>query len=414
MFRNYLKLAWKVLLRRKFFTAISLFGISFTLVVLMLATAILDHVIAAYPPETKQNRTVGIYYAQLRGEDARRNGMAGFRLIDSYARNLPNVEKLSIATFGGSAFSYLNGQRVKSYLKRTDGVFWEILDFQFLEGHPYTNSDVRDGRMVAVINEATRRKFFGATTAVGRTLDVDGQRFVVVGVVPDVPVLRLVPFADIWVPYTTEKSDTYRSELVGNYIGILLLQDPAKLAATRDEFWSRLRTVKPSDRMFQTIEATPETLFDTLGRMFVGGGTGLGTGYGGRLALALAIAATVFMLLPAVNLMNLNTSRIMERASEIGVRKAFGASSRVLVGQFVIENVVLTLVGAAVGFVIAAWLLNVINASGFIQYATLQLNYRIFAWGVGLAIVFGLLSGVYPAWRMSRLHPVQALKGASR
>ena len=45
------------------------------------------------------------------------------------------------------------------------------------------------------------------------------------------------------------------------------------------------------------------------------------------------------MLLPAVNLVNLNVSRIMERASEIGVRKAFGASSRALVGQFVVENV---------------------------------------------------------------------------
>ena len=263
MLRNYLKLAWKVLLRRKFFTFISLFGISFTLVVLMLATAILDHVIAAYPPETRQDRTVGIYYAALRGDRVRRNGMAGFRLIDTYARNLPNVEKLSIATFGGGAFSYLNGQRVKSNLKRTDGVFWEILDFTFLEGHPYTESDVRDGRMVAVINESTRRRFFGAAPASGRTLEVDGQRFTVVGVVPDVPVLRVVPFADIWVPYTTEKSDSFRTELVGNYIGILLLRDPAKLALTRDEFWSRLRAITPSDRMFKTVEATPETLFDT-------------------------------------------------------------------------------------------------------------------------------------------------------
>ena len=49
-----------------------------------------------------------------------------------------------------------------------------------------------------------------------------------------------------------------------------------------------------------------------------------------------------------------------------------------------------------------------------IQYAQLQLNYRIFGWGVLLAVAFGLLSGVYPAWRMSRLHPVLALKGASR
>jgi putative ABC transport system permease protein len=120
------------------------------------------------------------------------------------------------------------------------------------------------------------------------------------------------------------------------------------------------------------------------------------------------------MLLPAVNLINLNTSRIMERASEIGVRKAFGASSRTLVGQFVIENLVLTLVGAAIGFVVSAMALGAINGSGWIQYAELSLNYRIFGWGAALAVVFGLLSGVYPAWRMSRLHPVQALKGASR
>lgn len=414
MLKNYLKLAWKVLLRRKFFTFISLFGISFTLVVLMLATALLDHVLAQYPPETKMSRTVGIYYAQERGEMARRNGLAGFKLLDSYARNLPNVEKMSIASYGGTAFSFLNGQRLKSYLKRTDGVFWEILDFQFLEGHPYTERDVHDQRMVAVINESTRRRFFGTKTAVGRTIELDAQRFTVIGVVPDVPILRIVPFADVWVPYTTEKSESYRSELVGNYMGILLLEDPSRLAATRDEFWSRLRKVKPPDRMFQAIEATPETLFDTIGRMFVGGGTGVGSGYGTRLAIALTVATVLFMLLPAVNLMNLNTSRIMERASEIGVRKAFGASSRVLVGQFIVENVILTLVGAAIGFVIAAWLLSAINASGLIQYASLRLNYRIFAWGVALAIAFGLVSGVYPAWRMSRMHPVQALKGASR
>ena len=68
MIKSYLKLAWKVLLRRKFFTFISLFGIAFTLVVLLLVTALLDHVVGAYPPETNHGRTVGIYYANLRGE----------------------------------------------------------------------------------------------------------------------------------------------------------------------------------------------------------------------------------------------------------------------------------------------------------------------------------------------------------
>jgi len=414
MIKSYLTLAWKVLLRRRFFTFISLFGISFTLVVLMLVTSLLDHVVAGFPPETKHERTVGIYYAVLKGEHWRRNGFAGYAMLDKYARNLPNVEMMAVASLPSGAYSYFNGQRIESYMKRTDGTFWQILDFHFIEGGPFTEADVRDHRMVAVINETTRQRFFSGQPALGRSIEVDGQRFTVVGVVPDVPILRLVPFADIWVPHTTAKSDSYTKELVGDFMGILLLKDPSKLALTRDEFWSRLRAAQLPDSGFTALEATPETLFDTIGRMFVGDGSGSGSGYGERLQLALLVGACLFMLLPAVNLVNLNTSRILERASEIGVRKAFGASSWTLVGQFIVENLVLTLVGAAIGFALAAWFLSVVNGSGLIQYAELRLNYRIFLWGVALAVGFGLLSGVYPAWRMSRLHPVQALKGVSR
>jgi putative ABC transport system permease protein len=414
MIKSYLLLAWKVLLRRKFFTFISLFGISFTLVVLMLATSLLDHVFAGYPPETKHASTVNIAYAMLKGEHSRRNGFAGFALLDKYARGLPNVEMMTVVSMPSGAYSYLNGQRIKSFMKRTDGNFWRILDFQFIEGGPFSETDVKDHRMVAVINQSTRQRFFGGQPARGKSLEVDGQRFTVVGVVPDVPILRLVPFGDIWVPHTTAKSDSYTKDLVGDFMGVLLLKDPSKIALTRDEFWSRLKTVPMPDPMFTSIESTPETLFDTIGRMFIGDGTGVGTGYGDKLKLALAIAAALFMLLPAVNLINLNTSRILERASEIGVRKAFGASSWTLVGQFIVENLVLTLVGAAVGFVLAGWLLGLLNGSGLIEYADLRLNYRIFFWGALLAVGFGLLSGVYPAWRMSRLHPVQALKGTAR
>ena len=414
MINSYLKLAWKVLLRRKFFTFISLFGIAFTLVVLLLVTALLDHVVGAYPPESNHDRTVGIYYANLRGEHWRRNGFAGYALLDKHARDLPNVERMAVASVPGTVYSYLNGQRLKSYLKRTDAEFWQLLDFTFIEGGPYTTADVADHRAVAVINETTRQRFFGGQPAVGRTLEADGQRFTVVGVVPDVPILRLVPFADIWVPLTTAKSDSYTREYVGNFMGLLLLRDPAQIAQTRDELWSRLKTAQVSESGFETLEATPETFFDMLGRMFTANGTGLGHSYGRRLQIVLAVASLMFMLLPAVNLINLNTSRILERASEIGVRKAFGASSRTLVGQFVVENLVLTLVGAMLGAACAALLLAAINNSGVIPYAHLTFNFRILGWGVVLAVVFGLLSGVYPAWRMSRLHPVQALKGATR
>jgi putative ABC transport system permease protein len=120
------------------------------------------------------------------------------------------------------------------------------------------------------------------------------------------------------------------------------------------------------------------------------------------------------MLLPTLNLVNLQVSRILERASEIGVRKAFGASSRTLVGQFVVENVALTVVGGVLGFLVSRLVLDALTASGFLAYARFTMNPRIFLYGFGLAVFFGVLSGAYPAWRMSRLHPVLALRGSAR
>ena len=130
-----------------------------------------------------------------------------------------------------------------------------------------------------------------------------------------------------------------------------------------------------------------------------------------KLRLGIGVLAVLFMALPAINLVNINLSRILDRSSEIGVRKAFGATSRTLVAQFVAENVMLTLIGGAVALVVAILVLAAINASGVIPYARLSVNPRVLFWGLVAAIFFGVFSGVYPAWRMSRLHPAEALRG---
>ena len=133
-----------------------------------------------------------------------------------------------------------------------------------------------------------------------------------------------------------------------------------------------------------------------------------------RLAsIIIAVLMLLFMLLPALNLVNLNTGRIMERSAEIGVRKAFGASSGQLVLQFVIENVLLCLVGGLLGLAFAKGALLWLEGSGLIPYLKVELNFPVFFCGLVIASVFGLLSGLIPAWKMSRLHPVLALKGAA-
>ena len=100
----------------------------------------------------------------------------------------------------------------------------------------------------------------------------------------------------------------------------------------------------------------------------------------------------------------------MERASEIGVRKAFGAASLSLVWQFVFENVLLTLICGILSVGLALLVLEAINSSGLIPHSQLALNMQVYWAGLLLTLLFGLISGVYPAWRMSRLQAADALK----
>jgi putative ABC transport system permease protein len=418
MLKNYLKIAFKVFLRRKFFTFISLFAISFTLVVLMVAVAFLDHVFGPNPVESRTDRTLGVYFMEMRTPDRNGawNGTTGYRFLDRHTRNLPQVEKMSLYTEPRQVISYHHGEKIQSYLKRADGEFWEILTFRFLEGAPYTAEDEKNRNFVAVINEATRRKFFGNESAVGKTIEVDGQNYRVTGVVENVPFLRQVSFSDIWVPISTAKNDTYRNEMMGDFMATYLARSAADFPAIRDEFKARLSGIEfPDPKEWNSMSGQMDTYFEAVSRELVGSRDDDGrASQPGRLLAAIVIIAILFMLLPTVNLINLNVSRIMERASEIGVRKAFGASSWTLVGQFVVENILLTLIGGALGFVLSRFVLQFITGSGWFPYAEFHLNYRVFLGGLALAVIFGLFSGVYPAWKMSRLHPVQALKGGGR
>ena len=100
MFRHYLSLAVKVLLRRKFFTFISLFGISFTLLVLTVVTALFDHSFGPDATEPLQDRSLYVERAVMYGPHSTWTGSSGFKLLDQNARNLPGVERLSLYRTG--------------------------------------------------------------------------------------------------------------------------------------------------------------------------------------------------------------------------------------------------------------------------------------------------------------------------
>src|SRR5262249_10668325 len=366
MFKNYLKIACKVFLRRKFFTFISLFAISFTLIILMVATAIFDNVFGPQPPENKAGRMLSVFGMQFQGPNSISNCSVGYAFLDRYVRTLSNVEKVSIFSTPTIVYSFWKGEKIKSFLKRADGQFWEILEFKFLEGGPFTAEDEKNANFVAVINEATRRKFFGDEPAVGKMIEADGQQFHVIGVVGNVPIFRLIPFADIWVPISTSKTDAYKSELLGGFMATILARSADDLPAIKSEFESRLAQVEyPDPREYNQVITGVDTHFEGLSRMLNPMPKSGGEKSQPKIFLAAIITLMIlFMILPTVNLININVSRILERVSEIGVRKAFGASSRTLVGQFIIENVLLTLIGGVIGFLGSLLVLRAISASG--------------------------------------------------
>lgn len=199
-----------------------------------------------------------------------------------------------------------------------------------MEGAPYSHDDVEQARFVAVINTTTRRKFFGSDRAVGRTLEAFDQRFRVVGVVEDVSEMRTIPFGDIWVPLTTARSDAYRAQLTtGNFNAIALATNRSALPGIREEFNSRLKRVELPDPLNNTTITAPfETVFENFARKVAAVASGrdiqrdpaFARSQAWKTELALMMIGLLFVLLPAINLINLNVSRIMERASEIGVR----------------------------------------------------------------------------------------------
>jgi putative ABC transport system permease protein len=283
-----------------------------------------------------------------------------------------------------------------------------VFRFDFLEGEPYGPEDEAQAVPVAVINASTRDRFFGSGPAVGKTFELDGRRLRVVGVVRDVPFLRFLTFSDVWLPISLSRSDAYKKELVGDFAAAILLAPGARREDVAAEFQRRLQAIPLGDDRFASLTANADSLFGAMAGFFT---DDLLAGRAGLAFIYIWLVALLFMGLPALNLINLNLSRILERASEIGVRKSFGATSGALARQFLLENVILAALGGVLAALLAAVVLAGLNRSGVIPYADLSLNLRVLGWGVLLTLVFGVLSGVLPAWRMSRLHPVGALQG---
>jgi len=415
MLKNYFKIAIAVLKRRKFFTFISLFGISFSLTILIVLTAFIDNSISANYPDTKRGRSLYITNVGLRKQlpDGSSNwgGSGSFYFLNHYTSMLKTPVKVAISSLSAATNTYVNNKKLVIAVKYTNDAYWDVLNYNFVEGKSYTKQQIENGEHVAVISEQLKTAYFGdATSVIGKYIEADNVQYRVAGVVKNVAIINMYAFADLYLPYTVSKANYKDEFFMGNYTAILLANskdDLPKIKAEFDQIVSRI----PLGKDWDLLIAHADSYLETFTREAFGGGKKTNSGFA-YFILTVTAFALLFLLLPTLNLVNINTSRILERSSEIGVRKAFGASSATLVLQFIVENIILTLLGGIISIIFSFVILKLINGGNLLQNTQLTINVRVVIYAFITCLVFGFISGVSPAWRMSRLQVVNALKQA--
>ena len=416
--------------RRKFYTFISLFGISMTLTILILLTAFLDSSFAPKYPEVFRNRTLYVSDVRLLDQQNHNSSMNPISpyFVKTYIKTMPMPEKVSMSSNPMPTNTYLNGQKAKVWIKYTDAEFWDITQFAFLEGKGFTSETIKNSDNSVIINDLTRDQYFGkGVSVVGKSLEIDDVVYRIIGVIKGCPITQIFVSSDIYLPYNADKSPQKFGELSGHYIAIILAKSEQDIPSIKQDFISMLgkiplendkdvekRKLGKSERSGSgfnpdTIVAHADTYVESFTNDIAGSDTDSGKS---TFFTVLCIFAVLFMLLPALNLININISRIMERASEIGIRKAFGASAGTLTLQFIIENVIITLIGGVLAIILSLIFIAYLNQNGVGPIKTLNLgiNWFVVLIAMILSLLFGLMSGAYPAWRMSKLAVVDALK----
>ncbi len=279
----------------------------------------------------------------------------------------------------------------------TEPQFFDIKVWTFQEGSPFTQADVESANNVAVIGETVRKNLFGATDPLGQTIRVNNLPFKVVGVLD---LKWTSPMGDdqddtIVMPVTTVQKKMNGQTWL-RWIMVSAVSREASYAAQkqitavlRDRH--RIRAGQDDDFFVRNL-ADFAQLADEQSRLFT---------------VLLASIASISLIVGGIGIMNIMLVSVTERTREIGIRMAIGATEGDVQQQFLIEAIVLSLIGGAIGIGLG------LGASSTIAN-TLGWPVLVSTKAIVVAAVFsaaiGIFFGFYPARKAARLDPIEALR----
>ncbi|MCS2894479.1 ABC transporter permease [Parabacteroides faecis] len=418
MLKQYFKQAWNMLCENRLISLISILGTALSIAMIMVVCLVFQIQSVSFSPETNRDRMLYIENGTKvsKGTDSWNTGNMSDEAVRECFYSLKQPEAVSAWFAYPSPLSLPGKQMYKVYpIMFTDPGFWKIYDFRFVDGKPFTDADFDAAISRAVVCESVARTLYGSTDVVGKPVIIDRLPYTICGVVKDVSRAADTSFAGVWVPYTTNKMviEMRRMENMSGSLNVCLLaRDKADYDAIRQEIKQQTARYNASKQECEiSFFDNPITRFDKA----------IGSSGQKKIALKDYLMETgsllLFLLLvPALNLIGVTQSAVQKRRSEMGLRKAFGATRGILVRQLLYENGLITLLGGAIGFLLSLFLLPVCK-DFLLKNAETALNsdmlFRPAIFGAALlfCLLLNLLSAGIPAVRVSMQPITNALKG---
>jgi len=273
-------------------------------------------------------------------------------------------------------------------------------------GRSFTEQEVQRTRQVAVVGYGVYEALFEkrGIDPIGKPVRAGGVEYTVIGVIGKRPSPGGLSGADDFaiIPYTAFRKQFGNEKRQRGPFGIpVMIAALPREGVSREEAMSELETImrirhgltldKPNDFDMVTSDAILR-VWDQISQAIL---------------LALVVISSIALMVGGIGVMAIMTISVTERTREIGVRQAIGARRREILVQFLIEAAVLTSVGGILGVLLGSAIGLLVNViSGF----PVSLPWWSFALGLGFSAGIGIFFGMLPAWRASRLDPIEALR----
>jgi len=296
------------------------------------------------------------------------------------------------------------GGQIKYFEKNADvlvlgavSAYATINQYEPTDGRFITDEDVRGNAMVCALGHKVAADLFGVLPAVGKTVKINGKSFIVVGVMEEKGTLGFVEVdRQVIIPLSTAMGRMFGSE----YLSMLVAQcvESKKVAGCIERVKKTLRAshrIKAGDDDDFTI-FTQERIKQEFAQVAI------------IFAVVLYSIAGISVLVGGIGIMNIMLVSVTERTREIGVRMAVGARRADILKQFLIEASIISFLGGGLG-VIWGWAMATVlgDVTEVIKSYTPPI---IIVISLVMAVLIGIVSGLYPAIRAARLDPIQALR----